>query len=959
MALNKRKVLDAAQKYIQKGSLDKALKEYEKVLESDPRDANVRLKVGDVQLRRGKSEEAIAAYLDVARQFTKDGFDAKAVALYKQITKIDEKRYDVYEPLAELYQRLGLLSEAMAALQTAAEVHQREGRKKDGLALLRKLASLDPSNTSSRLKIADMLWKADMKDDSVAEYDEVVAELGRQGDHEGIVRVHQQVLRHVPERLENLVGLGTAQLELRRPEAAEPPLLKATEVAVDSVEAWEALAHVHEALGRRKDLEDAWKTVAAIHKDRGNEARAKEILQLYVTPEGLEQEEPGAAAEASHPDLDVSMTGDDTLSALGNSLDAELGGSGAGRAASPPPAPAQSAPRAAPAAAKPAAPAEDEIDIELDDEVSGRDLGDDTAQPAAAREGEGEADAAQLLAEAGVYLRYSQHEKAVQCLERVLAAEPGHVGAREKLGDARKLAGDSAAAVAIWKEAAGYARAADDGAGFAAMCQRIRKLDEAAADALEAEARARESQPPAPAAPASQPVAAPEPDEELDFELAFDTPSGEPELTGASEAPSLDLEELLDERSPFDATGAGTGRRAAAAPAAGQEPEEDLRFEPPASGVKLEASSGRHEISAEDLEEAEFYFRQGLHDEAQQILRRLLAVSPGHPQVLLRLGEIAKLRGESPSAPVGKDVDFDQTEEDTHPRAPATEQDSPVAADEDGSAGEAAPSPAAADAHSLPDDPDELEDPGAALDVASADAEEGFDLAAELSDVFEDSHAGVPDEEDSGGTTQAGFQSIFQSFKQGVQETLGEGEHETHYDLGIAYREMGLLDDAVREFGVAMAAPARKLDCLAMMGLCALDLGRHADAVSHLEQALAMPGLPDGRVAGLRFDLGRVFEAKGDPARARALWEQVQVFDPDFPELAEKLAGLGRADRSPSLEAPEPAEALESFDDLIAEAESGFANDDDDDDDDPGDDSGPGASHGDVSSRWTRKVSYG
>jgi tetratricopeptide (TPR) repeat protein len=782
----------------------------------------------------------------------------------------------------------------------------------------------------------------------------------------------------VPERLDNLVGLGAAQLELRRPEAAEPPLLKATEVAVDSIEAWEALARVHEALGRRKELEDAWKTVAAIHKDRGNEARAKEILQLYITPEAIEQETAADLAEASHPDLDVSVTGDDTLSALGNSLDAELGGGAKpAAAAATPVAPVATAAvaqesttpaatrAAAPAAAKRApvaTPGDDEIDIELDDEVAG--AGESTGQ-AVADATAGEADAAQLLAEAGVYLRYSQHEKAVQCLERVLANEPGHLGALEKLGEARKAAGDPGAAVEIWKEAAGYARAAGDGAGFAAMCQRIRRLDEATAAALEAEARASESQSPASApepavAAAPAPVAAPEPEGDLDFELAFDTPSGEPELTGASEAPHPDLEDLLDERSPFDATGAGGPPPVAPS-------EEDLRFDLPADGVRLDAdaSSGRQEISAEDLEEAEFYLRQGLHDEAEQILRRLLASAPGHPQVLLRLGEIAKLRGESPSAPVSEDVDFDQTEEDTHPGTPAAKEEPVLAAEEDATSEQELrePSPTAAAARSLPDDPDELEaDAGAALDVASADAEEGFDLAAELSDVFEESQSGLPEEEEAGGTTQAGFQSIFQSFKQGVQETLGEGEHETHYDLGIAYREMGLLDDAVREFRVAMASPARKLDCLAMMGLCALDLGRHVDAVSHLEQALAMPGLPDERVAGLRFDLGRVYEAKGDLARARSLWEQVQAFDPDFPELAERLATLGRADSSPSLgtlEATEPGEALESFDDLIAEAESGFADDDAGDGDDPGDDSGSSAGRGNATSRWGRKVSYG
>ncbi len=79
-AINKRKLLESAQKNLQKGAVDKALKDYQTLLDADPRDANVRLKVGDLKLRLGKTDEAIAAYLKVADQFTRDGFDAKAVA---------------------------------------------------------------------------------------------------------------------------------------------------------------------------------------------------------------------------------------------------------------------------------------------------------------------------------------------------------------------------------------------------------------------------------------------------------------------------------------------------------------------------------------------------------------------------------------------------------------------------------------------------------------------------------------------------------------------------------------------------------------------------------------------------------------------------------------------------------------------------------------------------------------
>jgi len=983
VALNKRKILDAAQKYLQKGSLDKALKEYQKVLDADPKDSNVRLKVGDVQLRKGNSEAAIESYLEVAKLFMKNGFDAKAVALFKQITKIDEKRYDIYEPLAELYQRLSLTSEAMQALQTAAEAHQREGRKKEGLALLRKMASLDPSNTTTRMKVAEMLWKADLQDDALAEYDEVVTELGRQGDHENAVRVHEQVLRNFPERIENLIGLGQAYLELGKPQKADVPLLKATEVAVDSIEAWEGLARVHEALGRRKDLEDAWKTVAAIHKDRGNDEKAKEILQLYVSPHGLTEE--------GEQDYDEE-TGGVTLGDLGAHPDDELD---IGSAAPPPPAP----PPPAPAAAAPAAPApevdlDDEIEIELDEEVEvGDGPGESSLLDARGDDAPADADPAQLLAEAGVYLRYSQHDKAVSCLERILESEPGHLDALEKLGEARQAMGDADAAVALWKEAADYARQGGNQEAFDALCERIRSIDESAAEGLAADALAPSH-------------GDPTPDPDLDIELEFDTPSGEPELTG--EVSSLDLEIDLLESSQVDLdlsmsaaevdadapdADDATPEEAVETPAAGEESSDlSARFDVPAGGVRIDGSESG-EVPAEDLEEAEFYYRQGLLDEAEQILKRLLAVAPGHPQVLLRLGEIAKSRGESPSTPVTGNVDFDRTEDDTQPRLDAT-ADSTM--EDLGGAPSVGEPPAGPDDETVQVDPDDLvdvefdddddeggatlggdtvpnlraaEEAAAAEDATESEDDdasgEGFDLAAELEDVFDGPSTGS-DEDEVGGTTQAGFQSIFQSFKAGVKETLGEGEYETHYDLGIAYREMGLLDDAIGEFAAALPSPTRKLDCLAMMGLCAIDVGRAADAVAHFEQALAMPDLGEDRMAGLRFDLGRAFALQGDWSRTRSLWEQVKAFDPDFQDVARKLEELGE-DSSPSLGVLAPAEpaseALESFDDLIAEAESGFDGDDDHDDDpdDGPDDSGGDDSSGDMgSTKWGgRKISYG
>jgi tetratricopeptide (TPR) repeat protein len=120
-----------------------------------------------------------------------------------------------------------------------------------------------------------------------------------------------------------------------------------------------------------------------------------------------------------------------------------------------------------------------------------------------------------------------------------------------------------------------------------------------------------------------------------------------------------------------------------------------------------------------------------------------------------------------------------------------------------------------------------------------------FDLAAELRDALDDgpevSASGLAQVDDDG------FSAVFREFKKGVSTALDEGDHEAHWDLGIAYREMGLFEDAIGEFEVALASTARRIDGLHMIAVCALDLGRADDAAARLEEALASTGLRGGR----------------------------------------------------------------------------------------------------------------
>ena len=206
----------------------------------------------------------------------------------------------------------------------------------------------------------------------------------------------------------------------------------------------------------------------------------------------------------------------------------------------------------------------------------------------------------------------------------------------------------------------------------------------------------------------------------------------------------------------------------------------------------------------------------------------------------------------------------------------------------------------------------------ATLELQEEHEEGDFDLAAELAGVFEEVENEASQTQAFGDTTLGeGMRSLFSDFKQGVSDTLGEGDAETRFDLAIAYREMGLFEDAAGEFQICTGVPSRRLVRLHMLGLCVLELGRGSEAKSHIEQALAMPKISPDQEAALRFDLGRVEMALGEPDQARRCFDAVAALDPRFPGLAQALMDPSSAESS----AAEPDD-YESFDDLFSASES-------------------------------------
>jgi tetratricopeptide (TPR) repeat protein len=149
----------------------------------------------------------------------------------------------------------------------------------------------------------------------------------------------------------------------------------------------------------------------------------------------------------------------------------------------------------------------------------------------------------------------------------------------------------------------------------------------------------------------------------------------------------------------------------------------------------------------------------------------------------------------------------------------------------------------------------------------------------------------VRDEQPSGVDSLVDLEEIIDEFKAGVSSTISGEDHESHYDLGMAYMEMGLYDEAIQEFQVASKGPI-ELKCLEMIALCYLEKNEPATAARELARALELPGHGPDETISIRYNLGMAFERLGNLDRALQHFEEVYLLNVDFFKVATKVREL-------------------------------------------------------------------
>lgn len=983
MAFSKEKAHERAEKFAAKGQHDKAAREYQTIVENDPKDIRAWLMLADCLVRCGDRKGAIERYLQVAGYYAAQQQQQKAMAVYRQVVNLDPRRFDIHQKIAQINLELGRVPDAVAIYEQLAQAQLQAGNTADAIATFELVANAEPAAIPKRLRLAELYSRERNIDKAVEHFRIAGDQLLATGRRQDYVRVAERLIYHKPDDPDSIRKLARVYLELGD---ARRALMKLN-------------ALLHADANDHVGLELLAETFLALEKpDKATSVALELVRQCKAQGESGAKEAARVARRALQWDPD----------------NLELQAAASGHTG-----PAVQRPRTIPPEPQPRIPppvsfdeddddvveADDVLELDEDDVIASdstsvplpsraatrpaRERGREEPAPAqsmthrvlsdvehtAAEGADAGVDLDKILFEARVYVKYRLFEHAIEHVGELLTLQPDHVGAlalraralgelgrgaeaavthvrvarlvvdrdpklaREHLGaaldaDAKspaamELLADLDAAAAASERPGGTQRgtatfaAVGDSGAFDVVGDDDSGLDLAAGDpsalpggddddfAIDVSDGEPEAQPTQPipvenrfGLSDARPLPGPDPEREehrptedlsealagmrgfddssrgadktppFGFEprppvastntanaptQAFDAeahPDGSTQRFAPMRPPRRATPELgeptVDLDDPTDVASGGdsdhitqpVGSTATAAAATSDSQETSManppRLPPPRRPSTPAAKPAWPDLS-DEVAEVRFFLDQGLDDDAHAALAELERKHPGHPDVATLAGEFAKDTA-GPSQNSG-----------ATPLVNVSPAPAPTVV--------AAASPSAA----VADDEEEvvLED-------------ENEDEDAYLSAIFGD--GGKP----KGSRKKARTPEI--------RATGSDpGDAASAYDLGMAYRDMGLVDDAITQFELAARDASWEARALVMSGTLRVHRGETDRAVADLQRAIQVASNED-ELFEAKYELAGVFEKVGDNDAAL---QELQGIPAGYRERDDKLVALG------------------------------------------------------------------
>ena len=282
MSTHRDKLRSSAQRNLQRGQIEKAIKDYTRIVEDDPSDIRTLLKIGDLHTRCGNFAEATSAYNKVASHYENDGFHLKAVAVYKQVLKIDNSLRDIHIKLASLYIELGLLSDACIQYEQLGLIHESSQDYEESIKCLEKILEIDSTNIPVRLKLAELMVQAMQVAHATTHFIKAAKKLKTQGRIEDANKVLERIYDLDPENLN--VALESAEIYLQLGEArrALAKLQPCFDKNTKDIRTLRLMGQAFAALKANRKAAMVYEALAHIHRDTGERAQYIHTLEILL-----------------------------------------------------------------------------------------------------------------------------------------------------------------------------------------------------------------------------------------------------------------------------------------------------------------------------------------------------------------------------------------------------------------------------------------------------------------------------------------------------------------------------------------------------------------------------------------------------------------------------------------------------------------------------------------------------
>ena len=993
MAFNKNKALESALKYLNQGKVAQAISEYRQILRHDPKDQATLMTVGDLYARQGDMPNAIEYFERLAQVYLTDGFNSKAIAIYKKIAKLAPNELAPLERLADLYVQQGVLSEARPLYLQIAEAHLKANRAPKAVEVLHRLLEVEPESPRVQMRLAELYNVLGQKKEAAETYLNYAQRLLERGEAAEAEKLAERAIAVDAANAAAILLKGKCLVALNKTEEAivefekHPEADAGGEVTNLIVDLELKAGQIEKASDRaRNQLLRGSSHCGLLHRvadvliESGRPAEALPLLAELREPmiEAGEQDKylkslssaaehmPGAAepletlAEFCRTTSDPFRLGSalsqlvDIYSAAGDHARAEsimeemidrnkddermverLNQLRARSGRAPQPATIPVPDLAEPDEAEP------EPKLAVPSAVATE---APPPLPEEALDEETQKFIAQALTDVDLFSSYGLTHKATHLLETVLERAPRHTPTLERLLDFYLGAGNERRTAELASQLEQiYSQRGDthNSERFSELRMRFQTAAGMTAEELPA-APALPSQPAAPASSAaaaeeaaprvveSKPAAAPAVPAHAgpaEFEIAL-VPLEEEHEPAPPASPAAEVRAAAPHVAPAVPVDANIGEEVdlsdewEAMLEDAEEPAAEVVAEAPAnpatetapefafsesSGEHSVESAPAHEVTAEaehapvdaapeflleeepqTLPEAEFTVAPVAHEELDPIVEPVVEriIEPASEPVPEPTPElVAETRPEA-AAPA-EDFEFELVEE-TGPAKASTQTTDDLISE-------------------LVAELDDLAPPEPAHPVAAASSPAKPMHAAPEPVVAAKAPAAAPPPPvqtapvpEVSAETLNQLSEVFQEFRNEFgEEGADEDEDlETHYNLGIAYREMGLLDEAIGEFQkVAKAIQKGKpfayaMNCSTLLALSFSDKGEPQIAALWYQRALATPGLDQEAILALRYDLGVSLEQAGESDAALDSFRQVYAMNIDYRDVADRIAVL-------------------------------------------------------------------